>query len=63
MTVNRYLIPVFYANIRKENGEEKSGTTAESGAEALSQSIPDVLPESVRKATAHVPLGNVLLEI
>ena len=36
--------------IAVQNGEEKSGTTAESGAEALSQSIPDVLPESVRKA-------------
>lgn len=36
--------------IAVQNGEEKSGTTAESGAEALSRSIPDVLPESVRKA-------------
>ena len=36
--------------IAVQNGEENSGTTAESGAEALSQSIPDVLPESVRKA-------------
>lgn len=46
-----------------QNGEEKSGTTAESGAEALSQSIPDVLPESVRKAKNLMHRAEAFLAI
>lgn len=49
--------------IAVQNGEEKSGTTAESGAEALSQSIPDVLPESVRKAKNLVHRAEAFLAI
>lgn len=49
--------------IAVQNGEEKSGTTAESGAEALSQSIPDVLPESVRKAKNLMHRAEVFLAI
>ena len=46
-----------------QNGEEKSGTIAESGAEALSQSIPDVLPESVRKAKNLMHRAEAFLAI
>jgi len=49
--------------IAVQNGEEKSGTTAESGAEALSQSIPDVLPESVRKAKNLMHRSEAFLAI
>lgn len=49
--------------IAVQNGEEKSGTTAESGAEALSQSIPDVLPESVRKARNLMHRAEAFLAI
>ena len=49
--------------IAVQNGEEKSGTTAESGAEALSQSIPDVLPESVRKAKNLMHRAETFLAI
>ena len=49
--------------IAAQNGEEKSGTTAESGAEALSQSIPDVLPESVRKAKNLMHRAEAFLAI
>lgn len=49
--------------IAVQNGEEKSGTTAESGAEALSQSIPDVLPESVRKAKNLMHRAEAFLAI
>ena len=49
--------------IAVQNGEEKSGTTAESGAEALSQSIPDVLPESVRKAKNLMHRAEAFLTI
>lgn len=49
--------------IAVQNGEEKSGTTAESGAEALSQSIPDVLPESVRKAKNLMRRAEAFLAI
>ena len=49
--------------IAVQNGEDKSGTTAESGAEALSQSIPDVLPESVRKAKNLMHRAEAFLAI
>lgn len=49
--------------IAVQNGEEKSGTTAESGAEVLSQSIPDVLPESVRKAKNLMHRAEAFLAI
>lgn len=49
--------------IAVQNGEEKSGTTAESGAEALSQSIPDVLPESMRKAKNLMHRAEAFLAI
>ena len=49
--------------IAVQNGEEKSGTTAESGAEALSQPIPDVLPESVRKAKNLMHRAEAFLAI
>lgn len=49
--------------IAVQNGEEKSGTTSESGAEALSQSIPDVLPESVRKAKNLMHRAEAFLAI
>lgn len=49
--------------IAVQNGEEKSGTAAESGAEALSQSIPDVLPESVRKAKNLMHRAEAFLAI
>lgn len=49
--------------IAVQDGEEKSGTTAESGAEALSQSIPDVLPESVRKAQSLMHRAEAFLAI
>ena len=49
--------------IAVQNGEENSGTTAESGAEALSQSIPDVLPESVRKAKNLMHRAEAFLSI
>lgn len=49
--------------IAVQNGEENSGTTAESGAEALSQSIPDVLPESVRKAKNIMHRAEAFLAI
>ena len=49
--------------IAVQNGEEKSGTTAESGAEALSQSVPDVLPESVRKAKNLMHRAEAFLAI
>lgn len=49
--------------IAVQNGEEKSGTTAESSAEALSQSIPDVLPESVRKAKNLMHRAEAFLAI
>ena len=49
--------------IAVQNGEEKSGTTAESDAEALSQSIPDVLPESVRKAKNLMHRAEAFLAI
>ena len=49
--------------IAVQDGEEKSGTTAESGAEALSQSIPDVLPESVRKAKNLMHRAEAFLAI
>lgn len=49
--------------IAVQNGEENSGTTAESGAEALSQSIPDVLPESVRKAKNLMHRAEAFLAI
>ena len=49
--------------IAVQNGEEKSGTTAESGTEALSQSIPDVLPESVRKAKNLMHRAEAFLAI
>ena len=49
--------------IAVQNGEEKSGTTAKSGAEALSQSIPDVLPESVRKAKNLMHRAEAFLAI
>lgn len=49
--------------IAVQNGEESSGTTAESGAEALSQSIPDVLPESVRKAKNLMHRAEAFLAI
>lgn len=49
--------------IAVQNGEEKSGTTAESGAEALSQSIPDVLLESVRKAKNLMHRAEAFLAI
>lgn len=49
--------------IAVQDGEEKSGTTAESGAEALSQSIPDVLPESVRKAQNLMHRAEAFLAI
>lgn len=49
--------------IAVQNGEEKSGTTTESGAEALSQSIPDVLPESVRKAKNLMHRAEAFLAI
>ena len=49
--------------IAVQNGEEKSGTTAEPGAEALSQSIPDVLPESVRKAQNLMHRAEAFLAI
>ena len=49
--------------IAVQNGEEESGTTAESGAEALSQSIPDVLPESVRKAKNLMHRAEAFLAI
>ena len=49
--------------IAVQNGEENSGTTAESGAEALSQSIPDVLPESVRKAKNLMHRAEAFLTI
>ena len=49
--------------IAVQSGEENSGTTAESGAEALSQSIPDVLPESVRKAKNLMHRAEAFLAI
>lgn len=49
--------------IAVQNGEEKSGTTAKSGAEALSRSIPDVLPESVRKAKNLMHRAEAFLAI
>lgn len=49
--------------IAVQNGEENSGMTAESGAEALSQSIPDVLPESVRKAKNLMHRAEAFLAI
>lgn len=49
--------------IAVQNGEENSGTTAESGVEALSQSIPDVLPESVRKAKNLMHRAEAFLAI
>lgn len=49
--------------IAVQNGEENSGTTDESGAEALSQSIPDVLPESVRKAKNLMHRAEAFLAI
>lgn len=49
--------------IAVQNGEENSGTTAESGAESLSQSIPDVLPESVRKAKNLMHRAEAFLAI
>lgn len=49
--------------IAVQNGEEKSGTTAEFGAEELSQSIPDVLPESVRKAKNLMHRAEAFLAI
>ena len=49
--------------IAVQNGEENSGTTAESGAEALSRSIPDVLPESVRKAKNLMHRAEAFLAI
>ncbi len=49
--------------IAVQNGEEKSGTTAESGAEALFRSIPDVLPESVRKAKNLMHRAEAFLAI
>lgn len=49
--------------IAVQNGEENSGTIAESGAEALSQSIPDVLPESVRKAKNLMHRAEAFLAI
>ncbi len=49
--------------IAVQNGEENSGATAESGAEALSQSIPDVLPESVRKAKNLMHRAEAFLAI
>lgn len=49
--------------IAVQNGEENSGTTAESSAEALSQSIPDVLPESVRKAKNLMHRAEAFLAI
>ena len=49
--------------IAVQNGEENSGTTAESGAEALSQSIPEVLPESVRKAKNLMHRAEAFLAI
>ena len=49
--------------IAVQNGEENSGTTAASGAEALSQSIPDVLPESVRKAKNLMHRAEAFLAI
>lgn len=49
--------------IAVQNGEENSGTTAESGAEELSQSIPDVLPESVRKAKNLMHRAEAFLAI
>ena len=49
--------------IAVQNGEENSGTTAESGAEALSQSISDVLPESVRKAKNLMHRAEAFLAI
>ena len=49
--------------IAVQNGEENSGTTAEPGAEALSQSIPDVLPESVRKAQNLMHRAEAFLAI
>ena len=49
--------------IAVQNGEENSGTTAEPGAEALSQSIPDVLPESVRKAKNLMHRAEAFLAI
>lgn len=49
--------------IAVQNGEGNSGTTAESGAEALSQSIPDVLPESVRKAKNLMHRAEAFLAI
>ena len=49
--------------IAVQNGEENSGTTAESGAETLSQSIPDVLPESVRKAKNLMHRAEAFLAI
>lgn len=49
--------------IAVQNGEENSGTAAESGAEALSQSIPDVLPESVRKAKNLMHRAETFLAI
>lgn len=49
--------------IAVQNGEENSGTTAESGAEVLSQSIPDVLPESVRKAKNLMHRAEAFLAI
>lgn len=49
--------------IAVQNGEENSGTTAESGAEALSQSIPDMLPESVRKAKNLMHRAEAFLAI
>ena len=49
--------------IAVQNGEENSGTTAESGAEAFSQSIPDVLPESVRKAKNLMHRAEAFLAI
>ena len=49
--------------IAVQNGEENSGTTAESGAEALAQSIPDVLPESVRKAKNLMHRAEAFLAI
>lgn len=49
--------------IAVQNREENSGTTAESGAETLSQSIPDVLPESVRKAKNLMHRAEAFLAI
>ena len=49
--------------IAVQNGEENSGTTAEAGAEAHSQSIPDVLPESVRKAKNLMHRAEAFLAI